>query len=220
MQKNRRMPSSWGKTSRQHGFALVIALIFLLLVTMIALSACEHSLLQERMAGSLRNAQQARMSAETALRGAEYKLWSIASHPGTYLHCLDGGISKDDGCVIYRPLGALYRANGAVTTFQTAQGWIPGVGVTYTGPTHSGYIHSAVQSTAALARNPVYIIEDLGSERPPGTSGPHESGNTGPNNSGPNQLDIHVYRITARATGGNPNVVAIVQSTFDAPASR
>lgn len=220
MQRNRRMPSTRGKRQRQHGFALVIALIFLLLVTMIAMSACEHSLLQERMAGSLRNAQQAQMSAETALRGAEYKLWSIANHPGAHLHCLDGGISQDDGCVIYRPFGALYRANGAVTMFRTAQGWIPNVGVTYTGPTHSGYIHSAGQSTAALARNPVYIIEDLGSERPPGAGGLHESGNTGPNNGGPSQLDIHVYRITARATGGNPNGVAAVQSTFDAPAGR
>jgi type IV pilus assembly protein PilX len=219
MQKNRVMPSSQGRRSRQQGFALVIALIFLLLVTMIAMSACEHSLMQERMAGSLRNAQQARMSAETALRGAEYKLWSIANRPDAHLHCLDGSISQDDGCVIYRPLGALYRANGAVTTFRTAQGWIPNIGVTYAGPTHSGYTHSAGQSTAALARNPVYIIEDLGSERPPGAGELHESGNTGPNNGGQGQLDIHVYRITARATGGNPNVVAAVESTFDAPAN-
>jgi type IV pilus assembly protein PilX len=69
-----------------------------------------------------------------------------------------------------------------------------------------------------LAEDPVYIIEDLGSERPPGVSGLHESGNTGPNNG--EQAGVHIYRITARATGGHANVVSVVQSTFDAPAAR
>jgi type IV pilus assembly protein PilX len=213
-----RMPHLPGKRPcRQKGSALVIALIFLMLITMLAISASEHSLLQERIAGSLRNAQQARMSAETALRGAEYKIWSIASQPGARLHCLEGSISRDDGCVIYRPLSAPYRANGVVTTFRSAQGWISNTGVTYAGPTRGGYTGNSGQPTAVLARNPVYIIEDLGSEQPPGANGLHESGNTGPNNSGVGQLDVHIYRITARATGGNPNVVSVVQSTFDAP---
>lgn len=203
----------------QHGFALVTALIFLLLITMLALSASQHALLQERMAGSLRNAQQARMSADTALRGAEYKIWSIARQPGMHLHCQDGGLSLDDGCILYRPLSAAYAKKGIVTTFQTAQGWLPNVGVSYTGPTHAGYTSQATLATAALARNPVYIIEDLGSERPPGVGGLHESGNTGPNSGGPDHVEVHMYRITARATGGNPNAVSILQSTFDAPAS-
>ena len=202
---------------RQHGFALVVALIFLMLITMLAVSACEHALLQERMAGNLRNAQQARMSAETALRGAEYKIWSIAGQPGARLHCLDGSISSDDGCVIYRPLSAPYLENGGFTAFQAAQGWLPGIGMVYTGPSHSGYTSNTGQPTASLAKNPVYLIEDLGSEQSPDASDLHESGNTGPNNSGAGQVDIHIYRITARATGGNPNGVSIVQSTFDAP---
>lgn len=202
----------------QHGFALITSLIFLMLVTMLAISACEHSLLQERMAGSLRNAQQARISAETALRGAEYRIWSIASGAGVPLHCLSDGISRD-GCVIYRPSGAPYRANGVVTLFQSARGWLPNIGVAYTGSMRSGYTGNTTQPTAALARNPVYIIEDLGSERPPGADGLHESGSTGPNNGGPDKIDVHIYRITARATGGNPNGVSVVQSTFDAPAS-
>lgn len=220
MQKNCSMLYPSGRSShRQHGFALVIALIFLLLITLLAFSASQHALLQERMAGSLRNAQQASMSAETALRGAEYKIWSIARQPGAYLHCQDGSISADDGCIIYRPLGSMYAANGKVTSFQTAPGWLPNIGLSYTGPTHHGYIDDNGQAPGALAKNPVYIIEDLGIERPPGGGSLHESGNTGPNNGGPDHLDIHIYRITARATGGNPNVVSVLQSTFDAPAS-
>jgi type IV pilus assembly protein PilX len=207
------------KSGLQQGSSLVAALIFLMLITVLVLSASEHSLLQERMAGSLRNAQQARMSAETALRGAEYKIWSAAGQPATHLHCLEGSISRDDGCVIYRPSSAPYQANGAVTVFQSAQGWLSNIGMAYTGPGHSGYTGDNGQPTATLAKNPVYIIEDLGGEQSSGSNELHESGSTGPNNSGTGQLDIHMYRITARATGGNPNVVSVVQSTFDAPVS-
>lgn len=192
----------------QRGFALLMALIFLVLLSMLAIAASQHSLLQERMAGSLRQAQQARLAAEAALRGAEYKLWSLASQAGAHLHCEETAITQDDGCVIYRPNGAPYAAGGAVTRFQSAAGWIDGIGLAYKGPAGAGY-------TPALAKNPVYIIEDLGSERPPGMGGMHESGNTGPNNGG--QVDMHIYRITARATGGNANVTSVVQSTFNAP---
>jgi type IV pilus assembly protein PilX len=217
----RRMPSSPRRASgQQQGFALAMALIFLLLITLMAVSASQRSLLQQRMAGSLRNAQQAGMSAETALRGAEYKIWSMANQPGVSLHCQEGRPSKDDGCILYRPLSAAYAAKGIVTTFQTAAGWMPNIGKSYTGPGSKGYTTNSQQPTAALAGNPVYLIEDLGSEQPPGAGALHESGNTGPNNSGVGQLDVHVYRITARGTGGSPNVIRIVQSTFDAPASR
>ncbi|RUL66573.1 hypothetical protein EKH79_01755 [Dyella dinghuensis] len=202
---------------RDQGFVLLIALIFLLLMSVLAFSALQSSLLQERIAGSFRNAQQARMSAETALRGAEYKLWATATQTAGHLHCTDGLISEDDGCVVYQPLSASYGSNGAVTRFQSEQGWLANIGVTYDGPSHRGYTSTQGQLTAVLAQNPVYIIEDLGTERPPVIGGLHESGNSGPNNGGADQLDIHVFRITARGTGGNPNMVSVVQSTFDVP---
>jgi len=193
------------------GFALLMALVFLLLISMFAVGTSEYALLQQRMTGSLRNAQQARMSAETALRGAEYKLWSMANQPGARLHCLDYAISSDDGCVVYRYGSALYSANGAVTRFQSVSAWISDVGVTYAKSS------STQEPTAELAQRPVYLIEDLGIERPPGASGLHESGNTGPNNAGQGRVDLHMYRITARGTGGHSNTTSIVQSTFDAP---
>jgi type IV pilus assembly protein PilX len=217
LSQHRKRPAEPRRKHPQQGFVLLIALIFLLLMSMLAFSASQHSLLQERIVGSFRNAQQARMSAETALRGAEYKLWSMASQVGAHLHCASGSISSDDGCVVYQPLSAPYRANGAVTQFQSAQGWLANIGVAYDGPLHKGYTSEQGQLTAVLARNPVYIVEDMGTERPPGVGGLHESGNTGSNNDGADQLDIHVFRITARAVGGNPSMVSVVQSTFDVP---
>jgi len=205
-----------GKAAR--GFALLMALIFLLLISVLAITASQHAMLQERMAGSLRNAQQARMSAETALRGVEYKLWAMAGQPGARLHCTENVISPDDGCVVYRSYGAPYATKGGVQKFQSASGWISDIGAAYIGPARRGYIDHPSQPTAKLAKNPRYLIEDMGVAHPPGVGGLHESGNTGPNNGGPGQVTTHIYRITARATGGNANIVSIVQSTFDAPA--
>lgn len=211
--------SSFGGRA-QRGAVLVVALIFLILLTLLALSASSRSLLQERMAGGLRNAQQATMSANTALRGAEWQLWTRAQTVGAHMNCPDGSISADDGCTKYNPNNALYGPNGDVTKFLTSQGWVSGIGITYTGPTgQNGYTSSSL-ATAKLARNPVYIIEDLGLEMPPGVSGSqHESGTTDPNNAGTSGVSVHVYRITARATGGNANTVRVLQTTFDAQAN-
>nr|WP_275578235.1 pilus assembly protein [Dyella mobilis] len=197
---------------------MLVALIFLLLITFLAVGAAQRSLLQQRMAGSLRNAQQARMSAETALRGAEYQIWLKAAGAG--LHCQEGNISSDDGCIVYRPQSRPYAAGGKVRIFRTATGWVTGIGKRYSGPQRRGYTRDLGQPTSVLAYDPVYLIEDLGRERPPGTGGLHESGNTGPNNGDADELDLHIYRITARGAGGNPNVVSVVQSTFDAPSGR
>jgi type IV pilus assembly protein PilX len=59
----------------------------------------------------------------------------------------------------------------------------------------------------------------MGLVKPPGAGPQHESGVTGPNNGGAGQINIHIYRVTARATGGNQNVVRVAESTFDAQAS-
>ncbi|MGC1547765.1 MAG: PilX N-terminal domain-containing pilus assembly protein [Rhodanobacter sp.] len=220
MFKSRR--TGWYRNSTsvhtQRGAALIVALVFLLLMTILALSASSRSLLQERMAGGLRNAQQAEMSAETALRGAEWQLWSRTSTVGGHMDCLSSGISSDDGCVIYNPANtSLYGASGTVTVFRTSQAWITG-GLTYLGPL-GGYTNSSTNPNfSQLAQNPVYIIEDMGRELPPGSGPQHESGDTGPNNTGAGQVDTHIFRITARATGGNENAIRVMQSTFDAQA--
>jgi type IV pilus assembly protein PilX len=209
---------------RQSGATLIVALIFLLLLTMLALGASSRSLLQERMAGGLRNMQQAQMSAETALRGAEWTLWKTTSNVGGHLNCLSGSISSD-GCVVYDPSSAPYATTGDVTKFRTQPGWITdsgtAVGKQYKGG--DGSIDYTASSRASsfdqLSTNPYYLIEDLGIELPPGAGSQREAGDTGPNNVGAGQPNTHIYRITARAKGGNPNAVWVAQSTFDAQAT-
>lgn len=199
----------------QRGAVLVVALVFLLLLTILAISASGRSLLQERMAGALRSAGQADMASETALRGAEWRLWKSANQIGGHLDCLNGSISSDDGCAIYNPGNPPYDSTGSVTKFRTQAGWLTGIGKTYKGPSDT-VDYTATTGNSSLYADPQYIIEDMGAELPPGVGAQHESGDTGPNNTGPGQLNTHIYRITARATGGNQNTVRIVQSTFDA----
>lgn len=56
---------------RQHGAALIIGLIMLLVLSLLGVAAISNVSLQEKMAGSLMDRNRAFQSAETALRRAE-----------------------------------------------------------------------------------------------------------------------------------------------------
>jgi type IV pilus assembly protein PilX len=203
----------------QRGAVLVVALIFLILLTMLAISASGRSLLQQRMAGGLRNAQMAEGSADTALRGAEWKLWTSTSQLiSTPLLCGSGVLAG--GCYRYDPANtAVYGSSGIVTKFRNGTAWISTGGQTYQGPgdTVNYTTPASGYETSRLAKNPIYMIEDMGVELPPGVSGGlHESGVTGSGAGGAGSTSRHVYRITARATGGDENTVRVLESTFAA----
>jgi len=63
--------SATSPVSRQRGAALFISLMFLILLTLIGLSAANVGILQERMAGNVRESNIAFQTAEAALRGIE-----------------------------------------------------------------------------------------------------------------------------------------------------
>jgi type IV pilus assembly protein PilX len=207
MSMSNKQPSIKRPTNTQRGAVLVVALIFLMLLTILAISASGRSLLQERMAGGLHNAQQAQMNAQTALRGAEWKLWTSTSNVGAHLNC-GTGIFTD--CYIFDPASPITN----VVNFRTKPGWITAGATTYMG------VAGATDFTTGngkLAKNPLYVIEDMGVELPPGISGTlHESGATGASNGGAGSTSRHIYRITARASGANENTVRVLESTFAA----
>lgn len=60
-----------GVACRQQGIALVIALVFLLLLTIIGVTAMQSATLQERMAGNVRDRNIGFQAGELALRNAE-----------------------------------------------------------------------------------------------------------------------------------------------------
>ena len=66
------------RPSTQNGAALFISLMFLILLTLIGLSAANVGILQERMAGNVRESNIAFQRAEAALRGIERRVQDIA----------------------------------------------------------------------------------------------------------------------------------------------
>ena len=208
------------KTER--GAVLLMALIFLLLLTMLAMSAAGRSLLQERMVGGLRNAQLAEMGAEAAVRGAEWKLWSLSAR-GLRLDCPGYLLSS---CYSIDPAAP----NTAVIRFRTSAGWPVNTDLSasteYRGDAASidyatlggSTLTGELQKITRLAKSPRYIIERLGPETPPGAGSQVEGGVTAAyGSSSTPSTSLWVWRITARSTGANANTIRLVESTFAAP---
>lgn len=199
---------------QQRGAVLVVALIFLLLLTIVAISASGSSLMQAKMVAATRNAQLADWGAQSALRGAEWRLWTASNNPSTRLQC--GSAPELADCYIHDPL----NPNSTVDDFRHEPGWdekyVSGNGYTH----YQTLQYSGVQEGDApptLAADPVYIIEDLGVERPPGVVSPmHESGATGTGGVGYESIERHLYRITSRSPGANTRSVHAMESIFAA----
>lgn len=199
------LQQAWLPPRRQRGVVLVVALIFLLLITILAIAASGTSLLQLRLVGGLRSSQMADFGAESALRGAEWRLWT-ASNIAPMACTTSGPV-----CYKYDP-GAL---NANVESFRDSPGWVDTGSTVYSPTTMTT---ESKDKTFKLTKDPVYIIEDLGVELPAGAGSQHESGQSAPG-TGNTSVDSHIYRITARSTGANDNTVRVLETTFAAKAN-
>jgi type IV pilus assembly protein PilX len=183
----------------QRGAVLMLAMIFLLLLTIVAISTTSRSLLQERMAGAMRNAQQAEWSAENALRGVEWNLFN-----GNAVSCYNSSIAS--------------AISSKVTAFRRSSVWLTAGATEYKGTgvalDYSAASTDPALSTAVMAHNPWYIVEYLGQDLSPANSGSPAT-EAGAGSSG--TARFYLYRITARATGGSPNTIRVAESTFVTP---
>ena len=194
--------------ARSRGVVLFVALVFLILLTLLALSSSTNSLLQEKMVGSTRNAQMANFGAESALREAEARIWESGESGSKVFACDTGGSGL---CYKFDP----QAPNSKVIDFQTKKGWVTSGAQTFGSESYTSDMTGSGLNSARLAHNPVYIIEDLGVERPPGVGLLHESGPAG---GGVTGFESHIYRITARSAGGSEKTIRVLQSTFAAKA--
>lgn len=204
----------------QRGAVLVVALIFLLLLTILAISASGRSLLQERMVGGLRNAQQAEIGAEAALRGAEWRLWSLPAR-GIRLLCPSTSLPQ---CSQFDPA----NPNTDTTAFRSGAAWPTAGSTEYMGDSGTfdyttladSTLTTAQRPVAKLASNPRYIIERLGQETPPGVGSQIEGGVTAAyGSSSTPSTALWIWRITARSTGGSENTVRTLESIYVAPSN-
>jgi type IV pilus assembly protein PilX len=205
--------SSSGRIGRetQGGAVLFVALVFLILLTLIGLTATGTSILQEKMTGGMRNRQLGLMGAESAMRGGEAYLWTLSfnSASGQPLPpCIDG---NTNGCVHRPRKGAL---DATVQEFRTAYDW--NVPVPAGSPTYSNDLTGLTgdAQTASLAEQPLIGVEDLGADVPGGVLG-RQSGIYDPERSGPAGT-AWLYRVTSRSQGGSPAVIRATESVFSA----
>lgn len=204
---------------RQSGAALFVALVFLLLLTLLALTAAGTSVLQERMTGGLRNAQLGLMGSESALRYGESYLWGLAGRTNAakrlLFYCGAGGKVGEDG------VGCFARVYGGidprVDRFRSRPGYRPGGGEANVAKIDVTGL-SGDEQTANLASRPVYIVEDVGEFRPPndpvGDRTGAQAGMTQGKGGASDPQALRIYRITARSDGGNTSVQRVSESTF------
>ncbi len=124
----------------QSGAALVIALVFLLLMTMLSTSTMRGATMQERMAGNTRDYNIGFQAAESALREAE-----------NYLRTNINTLPEFDDTNAHYVVNSLNRP--VWHQYPTSDG--------------AGYLTAANIAGTALA--PQYYLEELSTARPPGS---------------------------------------------------
>lgn len=198
---------------RQRGAVLFVALMFLIIITLLALSSSGTAVLQERMTGGMRNNQLGLMGGDSALRGAEFDLYTMAE-------ANDRARSLSFNCGYEGALGGCFKktygeTNPLVRRFRNSPpGHLPPMGgdTRVYAPLLTNLPGS--QATASLARQPRQLIEDLGEAFPPKQGRMAGSASRLAQGSASDPEALHHYRITARSTGGSDAVNRIAESTF------
>jgi len=180
-------------TKDQSGFVLVTSLIFLVVITLLAVSAINSSTLQERMASNLRDKSLSRQAADAGLRQGELRLndsiFDIYRPSGD---CYAGDCSKaGKGIRIWGEKSMLADADKP-TAFLDASIW------DQTG---------AIDYQPGDDMPPVsFFIEEMRSNFQPRDLNPDTAA----------KADGGViYRVTARSQGRNPAAVAVTQSLYE-----
>jgi len=205
----------------ERGAVLVVSLMFLVVLTLLALTSMSGTTLEERMAGQYRDLNLAFQSAEAALRDAERDLFGVtavgAPAPGTpggaRANVISGrtgfgdgndtanGTCTDSGNVNYGRGLCYPRDPGVHPRFPTAD-----LSAASTVAVPYGTYTSATP-LLGVSNQPRYLIEAIWSGVP---AGPTQSIGAG---AGPPTY----YRITARGFGANQNTRITLQEMYLKP---
>ncbi|MGA7179920.1 MAG: PilX N-terminal domain-containing pilus assembly protein [Thiobacillaceae bacterium] len=165
-------------SSRQSGMALVVSLIFLVLLTLIAVTAMRSTIQEEHMAGNARDHMLAFQAAEAALKAAEATLGAGTLPSGTGIYMVPN--SSPAAAYTSTQDWANYNWGASAATLQTALSGIaqqpqyvierltttsPGagnqVGNAAFGPASgSGYFRITVRGTGGSA-NAVVMLQEI-----------------------------------------------------------
>jgi type IV pilus assembly protein PilX len=179
------MRNSTVPQKQQKGVALLMGLIFLVVLTLLSITAARMSSLEERMSGNLRDRSLAVQAAERALRDAEMDIRDSGRVTG--LTNFDANCTN--GLCYNGASGSVNGTNWNVTPVWSIADMTMAPSVEYGSQTASGAI-------AGVSSDPRYLIEGIRK---------NQSGGGQP---------AHFYRITVRAQGANPNTVVWMQELF------
>ncbi|MBI4755377.1 MAG: hypothetical protein HY778_08175 [Betaproteobacteria bacterium] len=193
--------------TRQRGAALVIALLFLVVLTLLGLSSASTGTYEERMARYTRDRNTALQAAEAALRDARKEaLLEQTTRPEVWTQ--SAGASAPDDCGSATPYAGkcTYATSGSFNAFRTDHG-LTGIaslldsrGVAYGTYTYaSGNTGPATVSLPGVARQPQYVVE------------PVTAVMAGDSVKFGNAFKNPRYRITARGFGASAQTQVIVQ---------
>lgn len=198
---------------REAGAALFISLVFLFTLTVIGLAGMQNTVLQEKMAGNLRDRSLAFQAADSALRVAEAWLTNTAT---LAFDCS----SENDG--LYKntqPGEAAYDATkpDAASNCPTEKGWPSSSQTSHAysvendkfwndGDTPNTDVVTVNDAQFnGLAEKPKYVIEQMNI-----TSNSLEAGKA-------LQTEMSFYRVTAHGVGVTSGAVVILQSVYYPP---
>jgi type IV pilus assembly protein PilX len=179
---------------KQSGVVLVLSMLLLVVITLLALSMFRSVGMQEMIAGSLREKDRALQSATSAQQYAEWWLTS-GNNINNTMSCAAGTLNANNnaGHVCTNALSSLTAATGSAAVITVP--WFAGsgteIGTFYTPP------NMTTTTTGSLNTYywpPRFYIQLLGAA-PAGEQG-------------------NVYQIDAWAYGGDPNTVAVIESTY------
>lgn len=186
--------------SKEKGSILFVGLIFLVVLTLLGLSAFRTATVQERMAGNMRDRNIAFQAAESALRAAETYLVKTPNPPTATgfdgSKCTAKGVYKLSGVVPYFIAAgktAVKPWDGASPDFWNSYPWDEDT-CAFNGSTD--YVNYVASGDLGKAGKPVklprYVIEEL----PANSSG------------------IKSSRVTSIGWGSSENSVVILQATY------
>lgn len=173
---------------RQQGVALILALVFLLLLTLLGITALNTTSLEEKMANNVKDRNVAFQATETALVAGENWIFNQIGKP----------IFPNNSIGLYVP-------STTETPVWDSVSWSSGNVVVY--PNTPG--SSGSGSLSKVQTQPKYIIEDLGEVS--------ESGGTLVMSASYKSKGVSVMRVTARGTGGTDAAVTMLQTVYSRP---
>jgi type IV pilus assembly protein PilX len=183
---------------RERGAVLIVSLLFLVVLTMLGITAMSGTTFEERMAGNARDAALAHHAAEAALRRARDEILGEAAPSRNiteaHFEVPLGNGSCDKGICVSR---AFEEVPGTCCAIPPA---IP-ANVDWTNTSTMEYQDNAGKALSGVSKQPRYIMEMFCLTLLPG--------------GGIDTVDrCRVYRFTAVGWGKNPNTRVTVEEVF------